>query len=115
VGPPTDPEFRPHFLIVSELNPNDLRTFDRLKGELDAFDLGMTPLSVIVENIGELLDAFEDVPTVFAEELRTTWWPLQYSLALSRDQERELTEEEERQVRDAVAVLQHHLTAIDLA
>ena len=98
---------------MSDLNPNDLRTLDRLRGELDAFDLGMTPIPDLVESIGGLLDAFEEVPTAFAEELRTTWWPLQYALALSRDQERELTEDEEIQVRDAVAVLQHTLTALD--
>jgi hypothetical protein len=92
----------------------DLRTFDRIKGELDAFDLGMTPIPDLVESVGQLLDQFEDVPPSYAEELRQLWWPLQYALALSRDQERALTPEEEQEARDAVAVLSQQIADLRL-
>jgi hypothetical protein len=92
----------------------DLRTFDRLKGELDAFDLGMTPIPELVASVGQLLDQFEDVPPSYAEELRQLWWPLQYALALSRDQERALTLEEEQEARDTVAVLSQQIADLHL-
>ena len=93
---------------------NDLRVFDRLKAEIDAFDLGLSNIGAVVERVGELLDEFSDVPSTFAEQLREVWWPLQYSLALSRDQERELTDEEEQAVRDAVAVMAQVVHELDL-
>jgi hypothetical protein len=97
-----------------ELNDADMRIFDRIRGEIDAFDLGMKPIPPLVTDIGELLDQFTDVPPTFAEELRQLWWPLQYALALSRDQERELTEEEEQQARDTVAVLAQRIAELQL-
>ena len=97
-----------------ELNAADLRIFDRIRGEIDAFDLGMKPIPPLVTDIGELLDQFEDVPPTFAEELRQLWWPLQYALALSRDQERPLTLDEEQQARDTVAVLAQHIAELRL-
>ena len=96
------------------VSAHDLRVFDRLKGELDAFDLGMKPIPALIPDVGELLDEFEDVTPTYAEELRQLWWPLQYSLALSRDQERELTDEEEQAARDAVAVLAQRLADLQL-
>lgn len=92
----------------------DLHTFDRIKAELDAFDLGMTPIPELVERVGQLLDQFEDVPPSYAEELRQLWWPLQYALALSRDQERVLTLDEEQHARDTVAVLAQQITDLNL-
>lgn len=92
----------------------DLRIFSRVKGEIDAFDLGMKPIPNLVEDIGELLDQFEDVPPKLVEELRQLWWPLQYALALSRDQERELSDEEEGEARDTVAVLAQKLADLQL-
>ncbi len=89
------------------INDADLRVFDRLKSEIDAFDLGMADIPAVVERVGVLLDAFSpEVPPAYAEELRTVWWPLQYALALSRDQERGLSDEEDQAVTDAVAILQ---------
>lgn len=93
---------------------NDLRVFSRLKGEIDAFDLGMTPIPALIESIGELLDQFEEVPPKVTEDLRQLWWPLQYTLALSRDQERELTDDEEQHARDTVAVLAQRLAELQL-
>jgi hypothetical protein len=92
----------------------DLRTFDRIKGDLDAFDLGMTPIPELIESVGQLLDQFQDVPPSYAEELRQLWWPLQYALALSRDQERALTPDEEQQARDTVAVLAQLIAELHL-
>jgi hypothetical protein len=96
------------------LSAADLRVFHRLKGEIDAFDLGMKPLPVIIESVGVLLDELTDVPPTFAEELRQLWWPQQYALALSRDQERELSGAEEQAVRDAVALLVQQMEALPL-
>lgn len=92
----------------------DLRVFHRVKGEIDAFDLGMKPIPDLIEDIAALLDQFEDVPPALCEELRQRWWPLQYALALSRDQERALTDEEEQAARDTVAVLARQLAELDL-
>jgi hypothetical protein len=92
----------------------DLHTFDRIKGELDAFDLGMKPIPALVESVGDLLDQFEDVPPTYAEQLRELWWPLQYALALSRDQERLLTDDEEQHARDTVAVLAQQIADLHL-
>ncbi len=97
------------------INDADLRVFDRLKSEIDAFDLGMSDIPAVVERVGELLDAFSpEVPPAYAEELRAVWWPLLYTLALSRDQERELTEEEEQAVTDAVAILARAVQDLEL-
>jgi hypothetical protein len=103
-------------LAVSEVHVTaaDLHTFDRIKGQLDAFDLGMTPIPDLVTSVGQLLDQFEDVPPTYAEELRQLWWPLQYALALSRDQERSLTGDEEQEVRDTVAVLAQQIADLHL-
>jgi hypothetical protein len=96
------------------VSATDLRVFDRLRGELDAFDMGMTPIPTLIGSVGELLDAFEDIPPNFAEELRQLWWPLQYALALSRDEERDLTDDEEHQARDAVALLSAQIAELGL-
>ena len=97
-----------------DLSATDLRTFERVKGEIDAFDLGMKPIPALVEAVGALLDQFEDVPAGLVEELRQLWWPLEYTLALSRDQNRPLTDEEELAARDTVAVLTRRLRELDL-
>lgn len=97
------------------INDADLRVFDRLKSEIDAFDLGMADIPAVVERVGDLLDTFSpEVPPTYAEELRSVWWPLLYTLALSRDQERDLTEEEEQAVTDAVAILQRAVQDLGL-
>ena len=97
------------------INDADLRVFDRLKAEIDAFDLGMSDIAGVVERVGDLLDEFSpEVPAAYAEELRAVWWPLQYTLALSRDQERTLSAEEEQAVTDAVAILQRAVQHLGL-
>ncbi len=97
------------------LTPADRRVFDRLSAAVDAFDLGMTEVPALIEDVATLLDQFEEVPTAFAEELRQLWWPLQYALALSRDQERGLSDEEDQQARDTIAVLAHQLADLELS
>lgn len=97
------------------INDADLRVFDRLKSEIDAFDLGMSDIPAVVARVGDLLDEFSpDVPPAYAEELRVVWWPLQYTLALSLDQERDLTEDEDQAVTDAVAILQRAVQDLEL-
>ncbi len=96
------------------LNDADLRVLHRLRTELDAFDLGMTDVPALIEMISGLLDQFEDLPPSIAEELRTVWWPVQYALALSRDEDRRLSEEEEIGARDAVALLQRELANVEV-
>lgn len=96
------------------LTPADRRVFDRLRAAVDAFDLGMTEVPSLIEEVGTLLDQFEEVPPSYAEELRQLWWPLQYALALSRDQERDLTDEEDQQARDTIAVMAHQLAELEL-
>lgn len=93
----------------------DLRVFDRLRSEIDAFDLEMTELAPLVDRIGVLLDQFEAVPPGVVEDLRQIWWPAQYTLAVSRDEERVLSAEEEVAIRDAVAVLDAELSDLDLS
>lgn len=96
------------------LSAADLRTFSRVKGEIDAFDLGMKPIPALIEAIGALFEQFEDVPPTFVEELRQLWWPLEYTLALSRDQNRPMTDEEELEARDTVAVLARRLESLEI-
>jgi hypothetical protein len=89
-----------------DITERDTRVLEMLRTELAAFDLELSSTESIVRKVGELIGSFQDVDVKYVERLRHVWWPVEFNYALSVDQERELTDEEAEQMRQAVLALE---------
>lgn len=93
------------------MTDHDRRVVDSIVAELAAYQLGMTDPATVITKVGRLLGELRDVRPAEVEELRRVWWEVEFSLALSRDQERELREEELELLERSASELEAKLTS----
>ena len=89
-----------------DITERDIRVLEMLRTELAAFDLELSSTASVVRKVGELIGSFQDVDVKYLERLRQVWWPVEFNYALSVDQERDLTDEEAEQMRQAILELE---------
>lgn len=89
-----------------ETSPRDARVLDLLRNELAAYDLELTSPAKVVKAVAARINELQDTSITVVEELRRIWWPIEFTYALSVDEERPLTDDEKAQLRDAVAALE---------
>jgi hypothetical protein len=90
----------------TDITERDTRVLEALRTELAASDLDLSSTEAVVRKVGELIGSFQDVDVKYVERLRHLWWPVEFNFALSVDQERELTDEEAEQMRQAILALE---------
>jgi hypothetical protein len=94
---------------VSQIDttPRDSRVLDLLRNELAAFDLELSSPAKVVKGVAARINELQDTNVTVVEALRQVWWPIEFTYALSVDEERPLTPEETTQLRDAVLALEN--------
>jgi hypothetical protein len=94
---------------VSQIDttPRDARVLDLLRNELAAFDLELSSPAKVVKGVAARINELQDTNVTVVEALRQVWWPIEFTYALSVDEERPLTPEENTQLRDAVLALEN--------
>jgi hypothetical protein len=89
-----------------ETSPRDSRVLDLLRNELAAFDLELSSPAKVVKQVAARIGELQDTNVTVVEALRQIWWPIEFTYALSVDEERPLTEAENEQLREAVTALE---------
>lgn len=89
-----------------ETSPRDARVLDLLRNELAAYDLELSSPAKVVKTVAARIGELQDTDVSVVEALRQVWWPIEFTYALSVDEERPLTDEENEQLREAVMALE---------
>lgn len=84
----------------------DARVLGLLRNELAAYDLELSSPAKVVKAVAARIGELQDTSVTVVEEMRKIWWPIEFTYALSVDEERPLTDDENAQLRDAVAALE---------
>lgn len=78
-----------------------------MRESLAAFSEGRVALPQLVSDVQSLINTLEPLADPeWVEEMRSHWWKLEFFYAISLDERRPLTNEESKEVADAVDVLQ---------
>jgi hypothetical protein len=89
-----------------ETSARDARVLDLLRNELAAFDLELSSPAKVVKTVAARLGELQDTNVTVVEALRQIWWPIEFTYALSVDEERPLTDDENTKLREAVEALE---------
>lgn len=89
-----------------ETTPRDSRVLDLLRNELAAYDLELSSPAKVVKQVAARIGELQDTNVTVVESLRKIWWPIEFTYALSVDEDRPLTDAEKARLRDAVAALE---------
>lgn len=97
---------------MTAFEPGQQRLVQLVRESLAAYSDGRVTLAQLVSDVESVIGSLAEVAEAeWVEEVRSLWWQLEFAHAMSLDEQRPLTEEEDSAVNAAVEALSAMLVA----